>query len=84
LRHCTLIGLALYKGFERAAQSFARCCPKGDGYHRCAQPVLASLSCVGNRGSRTALFMRYERSNEYTPRTPLCASCAQAMRLVRV
>jgi hypothetical protein len=38
----------------------------------------------GNRGSRTVLFMRYEHSNEHAPRTPLCASCAQAMRLARM
>ena len=28
--------------------------------------------------------MRYERSNEYAPRTPLCPSCAQIMRLARM
>ena len=39
---------------------------------------------VGHCGSRTALSMRYERSNEYAPRTPLCSSCAQIMRLARM
>ena len=28
--------------------------------------------------------MRYERSNEYAPRTPLCPSCAQIMRIARI
>jgi hypothetical protein len=28
--------------------------------------------------------MRYERSDEYAPRTPLCSSCAQIMRLARM
>jgi len=28
--------------------------------------------------------MRYERSNENAPRTPLCPSCAQIMRLARI
>ena len=28
--------------------------------------------------------MRYERSNKYTPRTPLCPSCAQIMRVARI
>jgi hypothetical protein len=28
--------------------------------------------------------MRYEQSNKNTPRQPLCPSCAQVMRLVRV
>jgi len=61
----TLIELRLYQGFERAAQSLARCCPKGDGDHRRAWSVLARCSRVGHRGSRTVLFMRYERSDEY-------------------
>jgi len=37
-----------------------------------------------HRGSRTASSMRYELSNEYAPRTPLCASCAQIMRVARI
>jgi len=28
--------------------------------------------------------MRYERSNDNAPRTPLCPSCAQIMRLARM
>ena len=28
--------------------------------------------------------MRYEHSNKNTPRRPLCPSCAQIMRLVRI
>ena len=28
--------------------------------------------------------MRYERSHEHAPNTPLCASCAQIMRLARM
>ena len=28
--------------------------------------------------------MRYEHSHEYAPRTPLCPSCAQIMRVARI
>ena len=35
----------------------------------------------GHRGSRTALSMRYERSNKCAPH---CPSCAQIMRLARI
>jgi hypothetical protein len=28
--------------------------------------------------------MRYERSNKYAPRTPLCPSCAQILRVARI
>jgi hypothetical protein len=37
-----------------------------------------------HRGSRTALSMRYERSHEHAPKTPLCPSCAQIMRLAHL
>jgi hypothetical protein len=33
---------------------------------------------------RTALSMQYERSNQCPPKAPLCASCAQTMRLARI
>jgi hypothetical protein len=35
------------------------------------------------RGLRTAVVMRNEYSGKYTPRPPLCPSCAQVMRLAR-
>ena len=38
---------------------------------------------VGHRGCRTALSMRYERSNN-APKPPLCSNCAQIMRLARI
>jgi hypothetical protein len=38
----------------------------------------------GHRGSRTALSMRYERSNKCAPKQALCPSCAQIMRLARI
>jgi hypothetical protein len=42
-------------------------------------------ACVSGIAAQGPLcFMRYERSNEHAPRTPLCPSCAQVMRLVRV
>jgi hypothetical protein len=28
--------------------------------------------------------MRYERSNKYAPRTPICPSCAQVMQIARI
>jgi len=34
-------------------------------------------------GLRTASVMRNEHSGKYTPRPPLCPSCAQIMRLAR-
>jgi len=37
-----------------------------------------------DRGLRTALSMRNELSNKCAPRPPLCPSCAQIMRLVRI
>jgi hypothetical protein len=33
---------------------------------------------------RTALSMQYERPNQCPPQPPLCASCAQTMRLDRI
>src|SRR6516165_11781036 len=39
---------------------------------------------AAHRGSRTALSMRNELSNKCAPRAPLCPSCAQIMRLVRI
>jgi hypothetical protein len=34
-------------------------------------------------GSRTAMSMRYQNSNQFVPR-PLCPSCAQIIRLARI
>ena len=33
---------------------------------------------------KDALPMRYERSHEHSPKTPLCPSCAQVMRFARI
>ena len=41
--------------------------------------VLGDISAL-----RTALSMPHERSNQCPPNPPLCASCAQTMRLARV
>src|SRR5262249_16985695 len=37
----------------------------------------------GHRGSRSALSMPYEHSNQCPPKPPLCASCSRTMQLAR-
>jgi hypothetical protein len=34
-------------------------------------------------GSRIAMSVRYQSSNQFVPKAPLCAGCAQIMRLSR-
>jgi hypothetical protein len=41
------------------------------------------LICFAHCGSRTVFAMRNEHSGKYTPRPPVCPSCAQIMRLAR-
>jgi hypothetical protein len=49
--------------------------------HRCARAAAALPS--HHMRLRTASAMRNEPSVKYTPRPPLCPSCAQMMRLAR-
>lgn len=66
---------------DRHCQKFiCRQARRNDGCLSTSQQIETAPGC----GLRTALSMRHEHSSKCAPRPPLCPSCAQSMRLVRI